>query len=143
MAIVQWLDPNTYPHLYAYVAKINGHLGGVRADCDWGGPCDWRAMCACGWTGAVFTNANQPGERDAGSSLDALAELLVHTGFDPDERAQQLEGMVTEAMGHLRELSTDPVSAADLETMAKLVAHVLAAREEHERLLVAWELRSR
>lgn len=142
MSISQWLDPQTFPHLYQYVAEINGHHCGVRKDCDWGGPCDWRALCACGWAGSLFTDSSHPGERSYGTYLDALAELLVHTGFDPAERTAQLTAMVAEAMRRLRELSREPVSAEDLDAMEKLVVHVRAAREEHERLLTAWERRN-
>lgn len=141
MSITQWVDPQIYPHLYYYVTDMNGHLSGVRQECDWGGPCDWCATCSCGWKGTVFTDSAAPGERGAGSPHHALAELLEHAGFNPDEYDAQVRRAASEAMARVREIASEPVSFEGLQTIEDLTSEVKRARAERDRLMAAWGLR--
>ena len=138
----RWLDPDVYPNEYFYLTSMNGHRCGVLKDCDWGGPCDWQAVCSCGWSGVVFTDASSPGDRPAGSPGHALAEMLVHAGFDPDVYAEQVSGAITQALVRVRELSLEPVSGETLDAIDELVRQVRLARKDLELVLSAWSLRS-
>lgn len=142
MAITQWLDPSKYPLLYWYVTDMNGHVCGVRDDCDWGGPCDWQAVCKCGWTGSVFTNASEPGARGHGSPIDALAELLDHVGFDAVAYETRYQQQTAEAMAKVRELATRPVDADVLVEIEALTEYVRKLMGEAQRLAQASQRRA-
>lgn len=142
MSDTQWLDPGSYPHLYYYVTHANSHLCGVRQDCDWGGPCDWCAVCSCGWRGSVFTDSAGPGERGAGSPQHALAQLLLHVGFDPDEHAEHTRESGLRAMVRLRELAGGPVTDEVLQAIEEVTAQLRRERADSELLMAAWALRN-
>lgn len=90
-----------------YVYKNAEHHAGIRVESDWGGPDDWQAVCACGWVGSIFSNVSRvPNEMRVGRPEDALKELLIHVGYDPD--------------ADLREISE--VAKANLARIAELVA---------------------
>ena len=142
MPITQWVDPDTYPHMYYYVTEMNGHLCGVRQECDWGGPCDWCATCSCGWKGDVFTDSSRPGERGAGSPRHALAQLLKHVDFDPEKYDAQVRDAASKAMVRVSEIAAEPVSDEGLHAIEELTSQVRLARAERDRLMSAWGMQN-
>lgn len=134
MSLNRFEDPETYPRYYEYVTKIEGHHCGVRSDCDWGGPCDWRAMCSCGWLGTQYSQYY-----NTGTYNDALKELLEHTSFNPGTYKAHVSANTSADMAKIAELATWSVSLDTVACIEKLTAGLREALDEQAMLLGAWE----
>lgn len=73
------------------------HSISVYADCDWGGPCEYKVSCRCGWksikrwTDVLFVD----GSGTVGSEYNAFKEGLAHMGVTVLDYIESRENDIT------------------------------------------------
>lgn len=84
----------------------DGHKGSVEVDCDWGGPCEYKPACSCGWFGTTLGDVlHTDGSGTVGTEYEAFAELLDHMGLTVLDYVEHQDTLMLKALQQIRNLT--------------------------------------